>query len=81
MLAWFAALLVLAAAREPWPLRHGARFLLFCCLIGVVHDWRYYRYTPSGYHDAAKLFDRAAAGTTVVFPEDPAPWQFELTKK
>ena len=82
MLAWFATLLVLAARPWAWGAGHWlARALIAVCLVGMVADWRYLPYPPTGYYDAARTFDRAAPGTVVVFPEDPAPWKFTLTKR
>ena len=82
MLAWFATLLVLAA--RPWAWGAGpwlARALLGLCLVGMVADWRYLPYPPTGYYAAARTFDHAAPGTVVMFPEDPSPWKFALTKR
>jgi hypothetical protein len=80
MLAWFTTLLVLAAGRWPFGLQWVARCFVLCCAIGIVNDWHYVPYFHTGYHDAAKMFDRAPPGTTVSFPENPTSWQFELTK-
>jgi hypothetical protein len=80
MLAWFATLLVLAGGRWRFGLQWAARGLVLCCVVGMVVDWCYVPYVHTGYHDAAKKFDRAAPGTTVLFPENPVPWQFALTK-
>jgi hypothetical protein len=81
MLAWFATLLVLAA--RPWAFAGHwlARALLCASLIGIVADWTYLPYVPTGYHAAAKTFDAAPPGTTVTFPENPPPWSFTLTKR
>ncbi len=82
MLAWFATLLVLAA--RPWAWGVGmwvGRALLCLCLVGIVADWQYLPYVPTGYYAAARTFDQAAPGTVVVFPINPVPWKFTLTKR
>jgi hypothetical protein len=80
MLAWFTTLLVLAAGRWPFGLQWVARCFVLCCAIGIVNDWHYIPYFHTGYYDAAKRFDRAPSGTVVSFPQNPVPFQFELTK-
>jgi len=80
MLAWFAALTVLAASSRT-GLRWVARALIACCMIGVASDWVYPPYVATAYHNAAKTFARAPAGTTVSFPENPIGWTFALTKR
>ncbi|HUW81042.1 MAG TPA: hypothetical protein VMV54_09155, partial [Acidocella sp.] len=81
MLAWFTTLLVLATVRWRFGLQWVARGLVLCCAVGVVYDWHYTPYVHTGYHSAAKMFDRAPPGTVVTFPENPVPWHFELTKR
>jgi hypothetical protein len=81
MLAWFSTLLVLASGNLRFGLHWVARLLVLCCAIGVVGDWYVSRYVPTGYHDAAKRFDRASPGTVVTFPENPTSWKFDLTKR
>ena len=76
MLAWFMTLLVLAAGRSRLGLHWVARGVMLCCVVGIVTDWRHVPYAHTGYYEAAKKFDRAAPGTTVVFPENPLSWQF-----
>jgi fatty acid desaturase len=81
MLAWFATLLVLAG-RGGWLVpRLFARGLILCCALGVAADWLFMPYVHTGYHDAAVQFGQAPAGTTVIFEENPLPWQFTLTKR
>jgi hypothetical protein len=80
MLAWIAAILVLAARPCRWGGHWLARLALCACLIGVEHDWRITPLTPTGYQTAARTFDAAPAGTVVVFPENPVTWTFALTK-
>jgi hypothetical protein len=80
MLAWFMTLLVLAAERSRFGLNWVARGVMLCCVVGIVTDWRHVPYAHTGYYEAAKKFDRAAPGTTVVFSENPISWKFTLTK-
>jgi len=81
LIAWFCALLVLAAGRWRFGLHWAARALVLCCTIGVAKDWNFRPHAQTGYHDAAKTFDRAPLGTAVDFPENPAGWHFVLTKQ
>lgn len=78
ILAWFVTLLLLSADNGWW--RWLARCAVIGCVIGVVADWCYAPYTETGYDQQAKMFDQAPPGTTVIFRENPIPWQFQLTK-
>jgi hypothetical protein len=83
IMAWFAGVLVLAGQRNP-GMRYAARFLLPCFLIGVAVDWRYdfaANDVAARYHQAAKMFQRAAPGSLILFPADPAEiWMMKLVK-
>jgi hypothetical protein len=82
ILAWFAGLLVLAAAKNQiW--RWGARVLILVSLIGVRADWHYGREPETGFAAAAAIFEAAPPGTSVSFREEPNPavWIFSLTKR
>jgi hypothetical protein len=80
MIAWFSALVVVAAGELRFGLHWVARGLVVCCAVGMVTDWSYTPYVPVAYHEAAKMFDRAPVGTAVTFPGNPPGWQFTLTK-
>ncbi len=77
MLGWFAGFLVLAGQRR-WKWLGRALVLASC--VGVAADWHISRYPPTGFQAAARAFDAAPPGTPAAFPENPAGWQFFLTK-
>ncbi len=77
MLGWFAGFLVLSGQRR-W--KWLGRGLVLASCAGVAADWHISRYPPTGFQAAARAFDAAPAGTPAVFPENPAGWQFFLTK-
>lgn len=48
---------------------------------GIYRDWKIPALIDSHFPEHAAAFERAAPGTHVVIPVDPAPWTMELTKK
>jgi hypothetical protein len=81
ILAWFCSVLVLAAQPSLW--RWPARLLLAAFIIGMVADWQYPSFQPTGFDAAARAFAHAPPGTVARFPENPNPsaWIMTLTKK
>ncbi|WP_157692542.1 hypothetical protein [Granulibacter bethesdensis] len=84
ILAWFAALLVVALQARQRLIRLVGMLLLSTSLIGIVLDWRYpdmLIVSPAGFSDSVARFQNAAPGKVISFPIRPPGWNMWLQKK
>jgi len=81
ILAFFSALLWIAARARPRAIRYGGAALLVLCFVGVRRDWRYPAFEDMHFGEYASKFEAAPSGTEMVIPLNPAPWKMELTKR
>jgi hypothetical protein len=76
----FLWLLLWGFSSGPGTLKKVSAVLLCITCFGLIRDWRIAPMKDMHWAENARRFEAAPAGTTMVFPENPAGWTISLTK-